>query len=319
MNEQAKIETEEQDLVETENGHQSLTVQEPPTEDGIDSVIAIAGKMDAYAKAMDTITNHIIKRSFPGDWVCHSKETESMDDRRANIGSAAAERIASFIGIHERNWTPGVKVMSDDGKSYTWQFEADFGFGKRWIHATGRASSKDKFFGYAYGNWKELSDVKEDDVRMAAFRNTRKEGVRGLLGLRSIPISKLKELGYDTTKVRYANFTEKSKQLDTKDTVVKTETGLAERVITPMEVKPYPWSKPAEAGKPARSGIRYEVLDIEKVIWHLWANNENSKRVMAIMDAIETGKTVKVFFETRNTTKGTQYVISRVNELGADQ
>ena len=92
------------------------------------------------------------------------------------------------------------------GSSSPWQFEADFGFGKRWIHAIGRASSRDKFFGYENKEWKAIEDVKEDDIRMAAFRATRKEGVRGLLGLRSIPLAKLQELGFNTANVRMVNF-----------------------------------------------------------------------------------------------------------------
>ena len=42
----------------------------------------------------------------------------------------------------------------------------------------GRAGSRDKFFGYAHGAYKDLGDVKESDIRMAARRGVIKEGIK---------------------------------------------------------------------------------------------------------------------------------------------
>lgn len=303
---------------EPEAPETALETTEAMTADGMDDVIAVSTKMEAYTKAMDTITNHIIKRSYPGDWVCHAKSSDKEEDRRANIGSAAAERIAMFLGIQERNWTPGEKVKSEDGSHFTWTFEADFGFGKRWIHAIGRASSQDKFFGYAYGQWKALEDVKEDDIRMAAFRACRKEGVRALLGLRSIPIAKLKELGYDITKVHYANFMEKGKALDESEKKTDAATGLAKKVITIKEIKPFPWSKPEEKDKngkvirAARGGVRFEVWDETGVKFTLWANDVSSERYLALADAMNAHDGIEIEFQTKKTDKGDSYEIVKV-------
>lgn len=294
---------------EPEHLDQSLVEQEELTSDGMDAVIAVASKMDSYAKAMDTILNHIIKRSYVGDWVCHAKANDKPEDKKANIGSAAAERIASFLGIQERDWSPGVKVMSEDGKSYTWQFDADFGFGKRWIHAIGRASSKDKFFGFAKGEWKELDEIKEDDIRMAAFRNTRKEGVRALLGLRSVPLTKLRELGYDIDKVRMANFEDRGKLLDDKTKEVNKDTGMASKVIIVATMEATSGVSKS-TNKPWR---RVTVKDTDGTNWIMWAG-EGSKREAILRDSAESKAEIKVHFQTSKTDKGEQYTIVRVND-----
>src|SRR5689334_8209217 len=126
-----KAEVIDQDEPETV----ALEVQEPITDDGMDAVIAVAEKMEAYSRAMDIIINAIIKRSYAGDWVCHAKENDTEEKKKANIGAAAAERIATFLGIQERNWTMGAKEWSDDRKHFTYTYEADFGFKNRWVHA----------------------------------------------------------------------------------------------------------------------------------------------------------------------------------------
>lgn len=308
------IEAEEPEVLDDST---AIAVADPVTEDGMDAVIAVAEKMAAFTAAMDTILNAIIKRAYPGDFVCHAKQSDPPEKRKANIGAAAAERIAMFLGLQERNWTPGMRTMHDDGKNYTWIYEADFGFKNRWIHAIGRASSKDKFFG-----WKPVADISDEDIRMAAFRGCRKEGVRGLLGLRGIPIDKLKELGYDVSKVNYVNFEEKGKALDEQSKTIHTDTGLAKKKIAPMQITPFGWKKDEvkdpKTGKvvtAARSGIRCEVVDAEKVKWILWAKDSNSKRYLALLDAAEMGKDVEVHFKVTKTDKGENYQIEQVNGI----
>lgn len=247
---------------------QTLAVSDIANTDGMDAIIAVGAKMEAFTKAMDTILNAVIKRSYVGDWVCHNRQGDKPENYKANIGSAAAERIATFLGIQERNWTPGLKVKSDDGQYFTWSFEADFGFGKRWIHSIGRASSQDKFFGYANGEWKALEDVKEDDIRMAAFRACRKEGVRGLLGLRSIPISKLKELGYNVDCVRYVNFEAKMSEADKK-------TASSDGLIW-KEIKVASVTKKSESKDPKKPWILWTVND-GKLNYSMFASNDSSR------------------------------------------
>ena len=300
-----KIETVEAEEPEVQD-LDTIETQEMSS-DGMDAVIAVAGKMDQYAKAMDTILNHIIKRSYVGDWVCHSRETDKLEDRKANIGSAAAERIASFLGIQERNWTGGQKVMSEDGKFFTWQFEADFGFGKRWIHAIGRASSKDKFFGYANGEWKDLDEVKEDDIRMAAFRATRKEGVRGLLGLRSIPLAKLQELGFRTENVRMAAFTAK---MSAEEKGKVSSDGLIYKEIKVLGI-----TKKSESKDPKKPWTLWTVSD-GKIEYSMFSNPDG-KRLTILEMRQEDQLPIKIGIKIGSYNNKEQYSIERVE--GAEE
>lgn len=141
-----------------------VTVVEPPQSlDQMDTVIGVAGRIEAYAKAMDAIVGAVVKRSYPGDWVVHKKGGEKDEDQKANMGAAAAERMAAFVGITESNWTAGAKEWSEDRKHYTYAYEADFTFGKRTIHVISRVGTRDKFFGKSKGSWKPLEDVQEED------------------------------------------------------------------------------------------------------------------------------------------------------------
>lgn len=289
----------------------ALEVHEPITDDGMDAVIAVAEKMEAYSKAMDTIINAIIKRSYAGDWVSHSKENDPEDKKKANIGAAAAERIATFLGIQERNWTPGEKEWSDDRKHFTYTYEADFGFKNRWIHAIGRAGTRDKFFGFAKGQWKALEDVQEDHIRTAAFRGCRKEGVRLLLGLRAIPVKKLIELGYDASKINYAGFEDRGKALDEASKTVDAKTGMASKVIIVAAFDVAEGVSQSNNKKPWR---RVNIKDTDGHAWMMWSA-PGSKREAVLKDSFESKADVKVHFQTKKNDKGEQYEIIRVNDM----
>ena len=234
MNNEATVEAVEEDHETTA----AVTIIEPPqTGDQMDAVIAISKRIDEYASAHDRIVGAVVKRSYPGDWVVHKKDSDKDEDQKANMGAAAAERMAAFVGINEANWTVGVKEWSDDKKHYTWTYEADFTFGKRTIHVISRVGTRDKFFGKISGGWKPLEDVQEDDIKKAAFRACRKEGVRTLLGLRNVPIAKLKDLGFDIAKVNFVGFQGATKALAADQKQVNAESGLIERTILIKEMK----------------------------------------------------------------------------------
>lgn len=297
------VETDEPDVMGTD-----LTVQEPMSDDGMDAVIAVAEKMDAYAKAMDTIINAIIKRAYPGDFVCHAQENDPEEKKKANIGAAAAERIATFLGIQERNWTMGVKEWSDDHKHFTYIYEADFGFKNRWVHAIGRAGTRDKFFGFAKGAWKPLEDVQEDHIRTAAFRGCRKEGVRLLLGLRSIPVKKLIQLGYSAAEINYAGFESRGKPLDAAAKVIDPKTGMAEKEIVVSEIHP----KEGITGN--KNWRKLDVRDTGGTMWLMWsAIGGKGKRETQLVHSLQTKTPVKVNFQIKQTDRGDQLEIIKVN------
>lgn len=295
-----RVETIDEEMEVIEG--QALAVSDIANTDGMDAIIAVGAKMEAFTKAMDTILNAVIKRSYPGDWVCHAKQGDKPENHKANIGSAAAERFAVFLGIQEKNWTAGEKTKSEDGKHFTWTFVADFGFGKRWIHSIGRASSQDKFFGYANGQWKALEDVKEDDMRMAAFRNCRKEGVRGLLGLRSIPISKLKELGYNIENVLYVNFETKMSEEEKKST---STDGLVWK-----EIKVASITKKSESKDPKKPWTLWTIND-GKLTYSMFAAPE-SERLAKLTLHQEDQTPIKIGIKIGTYNKQEQYSIEKV-------
>lgn len=175
--------------------------------DLLDSMITVAGKIDRYDKAMTTILNAVMKRTYAGDWVSHDRSDVPVKLRTASPSGPGCERIAAFLGISERNWHGGEKFWIEDGKHYGFRFEADFTLGGRSVRGVGEVTTKNKFFSYTNANgWKELTDIREDHVRKSAMRECSKDGVRRLLGLRKVPILKLAELGFDLNHVHFVNF-----------------------------------------------------------------------------------------------------------------
>lgn len=305
MDKEQVVEAEEVEH-ETEG---AVTVIEPPqTADQMDTVIAISKRIDEYASAHDRIVGAVVKRSYPGDWVVHKKGGETDENQKSNMGAAAAERMAAFVGITETNWTQGVKEWSDDKKHYTWTYEADFTFGKRTIHVISRVGTRDKFFGKNKQGWKPLEDVQEDDIKKAAFRACRKEGVRTLLGLRNVPVAKLKDLGFDISKINYVDFEEKGKTLSEDAKKERDqETGLIKRQVKIKDVK-----KGWEGTSSGKASVRYDVVDTEGVKYSFFAGPA-SKRAAILIDVKNSGEMVELLFQSQMYKEQEQYVIVKVN------
>ncbi len=159
----------------------------------------VSNNVDKFVDAKHKIWSAVLRLAKNGDWVVFGEGEKA----RACLSGAGADRIASSIGISFTNWTDRKEEGEDDkGKWYRYWFECDASFGGRVIKALGRSGSRDKFFGKAYGKLKELSEIDESNIRMAAFHNTMKEGVKILLGLRNIPVDELEKAGI---QLQYAN------------------------------------------------------------------------------------------------------------------
>lgn len=276
------IDAPDLEVMQPEEETREMTLND---DDSMDRVIEVAAKIEAYAKAMDSILNVIIKRSYEGDWVCHAKQDDPPEKKKANLGAAAAERIAQFLGIQERNWTHGIKEWSEDKQHYTWVYEADFGFKGRWVHAVGKAGTRDKFFGFAHKEWKPLSEVQEDHIKTAAFRACRKEGVRTLFGLRSIPLAKLGLLGYDLTKIAYAGFEEKGKELSGAALQAGSD-GLTWRTIQIVKMVRVDGFSKDKAGKPDQSKpwTRWDIFDAEGVKFGMFGTGKRTAKLLEDID-----------------------------------
>jgi hypothetical protein len=167
-----------------------------------------AAEAEQIGKALDTVRKFVLGRAFPGDWVRFGDKIE--------MGGAAADRILSSLGLmgveasftHWQSWKD--TGTDKNGSWFVWYYKADVRIGGLLLEGIeGRAGSRDRFFGYANGAWKDLSDVKESDIRVAARRGVIKEGIKVALGLRSIPANDeafLRGIGLDPSKIKTVEF-----------------------------------------------------------------------------------------------------------------
>jgi hypothetical protein len=264
--------------------------------DVFDEVIAAANKLEAYAKAQDQILNIIVKRTFAGDWVCHTKESTPEAERTANLGAAGAERIANFLGVQESNWKEYPKEWSEDKKHYSYSYSADFTFRGITRHAIGRAGTRDKFF----SGGKAMEDINEDDIRVAAFRETFKKGLTRLFGLRNIPLTKLTTLGYDIKLVKMVDYADKGKQIK-RDDLKPGANGLIEKIIMVVNLEKFEGvgkDKKDDKGNiiKGKPWIRFDLTDKEGIKYAVWANTE-SKRIQVLAERQEDQKPIKIGFK----------------------
>lgn len=191
---------------EETNQDQSIT---PFEGDYMDVTVDVADHIAKYEKAVDVIMNFIIRRCYPGDFVSHDKMSTPLEERKVNISGAAAERIARDLGVQESNRTKPIKKMNDKHAGhYIYECEGDFAFRGRTVHSIGMASTLNPFYSRAYEKDIPPEKIREEYIMREAWRDCVKQAIKMLFGIRGIPISKLRELGYDTSKVKFVNFKE---------------------------------------------------------------------------------------------------------------
>ncbi len=199
-------------------------VEGEPLEGGIvannidddDFLSKIGERFEKMEKGLNMIQNFIIKRAYPGDFISHDKEDATEDRRVVNITNAGADRIANDVGITESNRTTPVKFWHQEKSGhYYYRCEGDFSWRpfkdmpEKKIHAYGLASTMNPFYSKSHEKEVPIDLIREDFIQRECIRDLRKQAVRELLGLRRIPVSKLRELGFDISKVRYVSFKSK--------------------------------------------------------------------------------------------------------------
>jgi len=171
----------------------------------IDALLELAENTERIGQAMDKVRRFILSRALPGDWVKFGEKDKSG---YLELTSAGADRIAAVVGISFKNFKFWKETFEEEHKGqflkgYIWWYSADILFQNRIIEGVqGRASTKDKFFGFEYGNWKELADIREDNIQVAARRNCMKEGVKLMLGIRRLPEESCEVLGLNPKVLR---------------------------------------------------------------------------------------------------------------------
>lgn len=162
------------------------------TKEQIQDIVEFAENVDRYIQAQNRIRMSILKLTQPSDWTLFG----SADKKTAEIGFAPANRIGSTMGVSYINWSSEkITGMDEKGSWYRWEYQADAVWRNRTIRVYGRAGSRDKFFGKKDGEYKELHDVDEGNIKMAAMRACKKEGVKDLFGFHHLDPEYLKQHG----------------------------------------------------------------------------------------------------------------------------
>lgn len=219
-------EVEETDIEVLPGAGQSGLVEGTEQQD-VDSLMFLADNIDRIIEAKNKIRTALYRLAKPGDWVIFTSDKDVADGKEptAEIGHAGACRISSTIGISFSAWIARKDNGVDEkGPWYRWEAECTASYRGVSVRVFGRAGSRDKFFGKAYGEMKDLSEINEGDIKMAAIRGCQKEGVKVLLGLHHIPVSELVALGVKLQSAKgykfSANDTDKAA---TKGTHTETE------------------------------------------------------------------------------------------------
>lgn len=170
-----------------------------------DAIIAFSERTEKIGRALDNIRNFVLGRAFPGDWVRFGEKLE--------LSGPAAERVISSlalmgVSVSFTGWKYWKDTGTDkNGEWFTWWYQADVDIAGLHVEGVqGRAGSRDKFFGYEKGAFKDLGDVKEADIRMAARRGVIKEGIKMAMGLRSVPFEHAAKLGLDPAKIKTVEY-----------------------------------------------------------------------------------------------------------------
>ena len=220
--EKTVAETQDIEIVETQPdaGDENKILEETGISDKyLAHLDFVAKNIDRFVSAKQKIWQAILRLAKDGDWVVfESEDKNSPTGKRSSVclSGPGADRIASSIGINFSKPEEKKDLGEDEkGKWYRYWFTGEASFGGRSITVMGRASSRDKFFGIAYGQLKELSDIDESNIRMAAYHNYLKEGVKILLGLRNIPLDEFTKVGIKLSYARRYEFKKPNGQATT--------------------------------------------------------------------------------------------------------
>ncbi|HEA21471.1 MAG TPA: hypothetical protein ENH87_11185 [Pricia antarctica] len=190
-NVEAKTEGTEIEPVPGESGLVSL----PEDKKSVDDILFLADNIQRVIDAHNKIRMALLRLAQPGDWIVFSDDKDKSKEK-AELGFAGAMRIGSTLGVNFTNWSSEKENGTDDnGEWYRWNFECDASYKSRIVRVYGRAASKDKFFGKAYGKFKPLHDIDEGNIKMAGRRGAMKEGIKVLFGLHRMNPTELEKFG----------------------------------------------------------------------------------------------------------------------------
>ena len=160
-------------------------------------LITLEKKAELAPRMRAAINTILMTQTFASDW--------NEQGGKYCLSSAGAERVATLFDISFYD-TVGKKEEFNDahGKGYRYVFEGKARHCNRVVFVQGSYSTRDKFLGFKGGEWRPVEDINEGNIRNAAYHIYIGNGVKALLGLRSIPVDEWKNImkgaGKDTSK-----------------------------------------------------------------------------------------------------------------------
>lgn len=175
-----------------------------------DIMLAILKRKAELASQFREAQNTILAtQTYPQDW----HKFGEGDNATVCLSSAGAERVGRLFDIKFFEVKHQKEEFTDaHGKGFRYTFEGKACMGNSVVWAQGVYGSRDKFLGYAKGEYKPIEDVAENHIRNAAYHIFMGNAIKSLLGLRNLPASEFEHLmnrtGQDATKAgshRYAS------------------------------------------------------------------------------------------------------------------
>ncbi|HOM62180.1 MAG TPA: hypothetical protein PLP49_12185 [Anaerohalosphaeraceae bacterium] len=180
-----------------------------------DVQLAILEKKAALAPRFSAaIEKILLTQTYPEDW-------QEFGGKMC-LSSAGAERVARLFDIQFFDVRSKKEEFTDSiGKGYRYIFEGKASMGGRTIYAQGTYSTRDKFFGFSNGSYKDAVEINENNIRNAAYHIFIGNAVKALLGLRGIPKEKWEQImrsaGAQPEKAKAVKFADSSKGGTTED------------------------------------------------------------------------------------------------------
>ena len=242
------------ELVEQEDQPLELASSVDLNQSSFDAIVKFSEQTEKIEKALDKVRGFFMRRAFSGDFVSHNGKT-------VNVSGPGAERILSSLGLMGVGWSlTDWSKHKDEGSDkngdwYVHWYDAEAKIGNMNLgRIEGRAGSRDKLFGYKNHAWKDLADVKEPDIQMAARRCVYKELVKVGLGMRNIPIADAIKMGLDKEKISLIEF---GKEGETKQEAAESGTPL-----TIADLKSFTKKDEMDGDKVKKKGYtRYDIID----------------------------------------------------------
>lgn len=281
-------------LPETEDRALEVVSDMDLNQSAFNAIVKFSEQTEKIEKALDKVRGFFMRRAYSGDFVTHNGKT-------VNASGPGSERILSSLGLMGVGWSlTDWQKQKDEGNDkngdwYAWWYSAEAQIGNMKLgRIEGRAGSRDKLFGYKDHAWKDLADVKEPDIRMAARRCVYKELVKIGLGMRNIPIEDAVKMGLDKGKIAKVEF---GKEGETAQTAAPAGTPL-----TITEVKPFNGTNKTTKKPYTRydiiddKGAKYSTFD-DKVAALAKTLKENGRKALISYEVGKYGNDIKSLTE----------------------